>query len=181
MRITGFLAITGALVALTAAPAPALQNNDGAPATDRTHGLTAAQATTLQHRVDRVVTRTGGVQVAINRVVWEGGDTLVPLPGERRARELGASRLSQRGTIHGCKYLQFCTYTGDDYTGMLDRMQSCTLHITHGWFRSYVNNQTRGTRARFLLANKQRLSSTKPAPAKGTTSLGLTTYYIRPC
>ena len=83
--------------------------------------------------------------------------------------------------MHGCKYLQFCTYLGKNFTGMLDRMQSCVLHKTHGLFRSYVNNQTRGTRARFYLATMERLSRTKPAPAQGTTSLGLSTYYIRPC
>ena len=35
---------------------------------------------------------------------------------------------------------------------MLDRMSSCTLYAAHAkpiWFGPYVNNQTRGTRARF--------------------------------
>lgn len=48
--------------------------------------LTPAQARSLQARVDRVVARTDGTQVAINQVVWDGGDTLIPLPGEERAR-----------------------------------------------------------------------------------------------
>ena len=152
MRIARLCTITGALVALVAAPALAVQGTaptEGATVTDRSYTPSVT--------------------------------SLVPLPGERRARELSGGAVSRRGTVHGCRYRQFCTYTGDDFIGMLDRMQSCTLHITHGLFRSYVNNQTRGTRARFYLANMERLSSTKPAPAKGTTSLGLTTYYIRPC
>jgi hypothetical protein len=33
-----------------------------------------------------LVVLTGGTQVAINQVVWDGGDTLIPLPGEKRAR-----------------------------------------------------------------------------------------------
>jgi len=127
MRITSLCATATALVAIGAAPAPALQS----PVT------------------------------------------------EEPART--AADTAARGTVHGCKYGQFCTYTGDDYTGMLDQMSSCTLHTTHGLFRSYVNNQTRGTRARFYLGDRRLITRTKPAPAKGTTSFGLTTYYIRPC
>jgi hypothetical protein len=69
--------------------------------------LTPAQARSLQARVDRVVARTDGTQVAINQVVWDGGDTLIPLPGEERARELG---VAARGTVNGC-YRQLITRT----------------------------------------------------------------------
>jgi hypothetical protein len=62
---------------------------------------------------------------------------------------------------------------------MLDRMSSCTWHFTPDYFQSYVNNQTRGTRARFYGFFHELLSFSKPAPDKGTTSLN--TFYVRPC
>ena len=95
------------------------------PATDaqlraqvETNGLTTAQASSLQARVDAVVSRTGGIQVAINQVQWDGGDTLVPLSGETRARELGQRGITPAATVNGCKYLQFCTYSGKNYPGI---------------------------------------------------------------
>jgi hypothetical protein len=88
-------------------------------------------------------------------------------------------------TVHGCRPGQFCTYANRNYTDMVDRMSSCGLHRSHGVFRSYVNNQTRGTRAKFYDSTVELLSKTKPAPNKGTTSLGGNgpdgAFFIRPC
>jgi hypothetical protein len=82
-----------------------------------------------------VIAHAGGSQVAINQVVWDGGDTLVLLPSGRRARELGTAA---RAPSDDCKYHQFCTYRNRDYTGIESRMQSCTLHIDRaGIFGSY--------------------------------------------
>ena len=67
---------------------------------------------------------------------------------------------------------------------MLDRMSSCTLHVAHAkpiWFHPYVNNQTRGTRARFYGSDMRFLSYSKPAPDKGASSLGASAWYIRHC
>jgi hypothetical protein len=128
---------------------------------------------------DGAKARAGGTQVAINQVRWDGGDTLIPLPGETRARELGVAATA--ASPYGCDPGQFCTYVNKNYTGMIDRMSSCTSHKTHGLFVSYVNNQTRGTRARLYDKNLNLLSYTKAAPDKGTTSLGYPTFFIRPC
>jgi hypothetical protein len=89
-------------------------------------------------------------------------------------------------TRHGCEYYQFCTYKNRNFTGMVDRMSSCVLHRSHGIFRSYVNNQTQGTRAKFYNYYVQFLSNTFPAYHEGTTSLGGNdadegTWFIRPC
>lgn len=192
MRIARTLTAAAALVALAATPATADREwhlpPDGPTAhtTDlraqaEANGLSPGQAQSLQARVDRVVARTGGTQVAINQVVWDGGDTLVPLPGERRARELGAST---SGTRHGCEYFQFCTYGKRPFGGMVDRMSSCTWHISHGFFVSYVNNQTPGTRARFYNYFGRRIGVTPPAfyeDWRFGNSLGHDTHYIRPC
>ncbi|WP_340537586.1 hypothetical protein [Nocardioides sp. GXZ039] len=146
------------------------------------NSLTPAQAQALQARVSRVIARTGGTQVAINQVVWNGGDTLIPLPGEQRARELG--RQARAGTVHGCHYYQFCTYGHRDYSGMVDRISSCTWHISHGFFVAYVNNQTPGTRARFYDYYRHYLATSQPAfsqDARFGNTLGHQTHYIKPC
>jgi hypothetical protein len=83
--------------------------------------------------------------------------------------------------VYGCNPGEFCTYANDNYTVMVNRMSSCTWHRTRGYFGSYVNNQTRGTRARFYDSAREFLSKTKPAPDRGTTPFGEETFYFRPC
>ncbi len=183
MKIAPLMTATVALAALTSTPAlandPQAPADGSAPQRAELHAqaeanhLPPAQARSLQAQVDEVVARSGGTQVAINQVRWDGGDTLIPLPGEARARELGVA--ASAACPHGCNYTQFCTYTHTNYTGMLDRMSSCTWHVPHRnggvWFQSYVNNQTRGTRARLYDYSRNLLSYTKPAPDKGATAL----------
>jgi hypothetical protein len=187
MRLSRLFTATAALVAIAAAPAMA--HDAGPAATDarlraqiEANDLSARQAQALQTRVDRVIARTGGRQVAINQVVWDGGDTLVPLPGERRARELGTAA---RAPSDHCKYYQFCTYYYRNFTGIQSRMQSCTLHIDRaGIFRSYINNQTPGTQARFYNSGYWLLRTTQPAPFRNNRVdpfLASATFYIRPC
>jgi hypothetical protein len=182
MRLSRLFTATAAFVALAAAPAMA---HDGRPAaTDarlraqiEANDLSPRQARSLQARVDRVIAQTDGTQVAINRVVWDGGDTLVPLPGERRARELGSAE-------DNCHYYQFCTYYNRNYTGIETRMVSCVLHLDRGGiFGSYRNNQTPGTRARFYNSGYGLLVRTHPAPFRNTVDpfLASATFYIRPC
>jgi hypothetical protein len=178
--IGGHVAALAALVALTAVPATAddVQAPADSSAAQRSvfqaqaeaNNLSPEQARSLQAQVDQVVDRTGGTQVAINQVRWDGGDTLIPLPGEARVR-------------FTCDQGMFCTFANPNYTGWVDRMSSCVLHISHYEFRSYINRQTRGTRARFYDIDLNLLSYTKPAPDRGTTSLGGwdETWYIRPC
>jgi hypothetical protein len=190
MKIACVLTAAAALVALTAAPAVA--DREWQPPADGTaqkaelraeadaNDLSPEQARFLQARVDRVAARTGGTQVAINQVVWDGGDTLIPLPGEKRARELG---VTTSGTVHGCEYYQFCTYGTRHFSGMVDRMSSCGWHVSHGSFQSYVNNQTPGTRAKFYRYYRQFITRTQPALYGGTVPqwIGHATHYIRPC
>lgn len=189
--IGGHVAALAALVALTAVPATAddVQAPADSSAAQRfvfqaqaqANNLSPGQARSLQAQVDEVVARTGGTQVAINQVRWDGGDTLIPLPGEARARELGVAP-SAEGP-HGCKYTQFCTYANRNYTGRIHRMSSCTWHIAHFSPASYVNNQTRGTRGRFYDNARGLLGRAKPAPDKDVTTVRvlLGTAYIRPC
>jgi hypothetical protein len=193
MRLSGLFTATAALVAL--ATAPAMAQDARSAATDaelraqiEANDLSPRQARYLQARVDRVIARTDGTQVAINQVVWDGGDTLVPLPGERRARELGIAPrgfgAAAREPSDTCRYYQFCTYHTRDWHGIENRMQSCVLHHDRGGiFGSYRNNQTPGTRARFYDSAVELIATTQPAPFKNTVDpfLASATFYIRPC
>jgi hypothetical protein len=193
MRIARLMTAAAALVALTATT-PAMADRDMLVPADHSaaqeskfqaqrdaNGMSAAEARSLQARVDRVVARTGGTQVAINQVAWDGGDTLIPLPGETRARELGVT--PSASTVHGCEYTQFCTYFSRGYNGVVDRISSCTWHVSHGFFQSYVNNQTPRTRAKFYTYYRDFITRTHPAFYKGTVPgwIAHRTHYIRPC
>jgi hypothetical protein len=105
--------------------------------------------------------------------------------GEATASPVDAAARAVPPPVHGCNYYEFCTYKNSNFTVMVDRMSSCVLHHSHGVFRSYVNHQTPGTRARFYDHEVKFLSKTYPAFHKGTTSLGGNgpdgAYYILPC
>jgi hypothetical protein len=91
------------------------------------------------------------------------------------------------GPVKGCNDYEFCIYDVDNPTpkDMVARMKSCTWHDVRGKnLQSYVNNQTRGTRARFYDHTRTiLLSHSKPAFSRGTIafSVGLNTAYVRPC
>lgn len=92
-----------------------------------------------------------------------------------------ATPAAQARTIYGCNYLEFCLYRYN-FQGLVARMKACTWYdVRDIYFTSYVNNQTRGTRAAFYDYARNRISYTKPATATGTTSLALRTAWVRPC
>jgi len=149
--------------------------------------LSPRQARYLQTRVDRVIARTDGTQVAINQVVWDGGDTLVPLPGERRARELGtAPRLRQRRP-RALGQLQVLPVPHLPHPGLARHRESHAdlraAQRPRGHLRVYRNNQTPGTRARFYDSGVDLIAATHPAPFRNTVDpfLASATFYIRPC
>jgi hypothetical protein len=182
-----------ALVGLTAAPTAAddMSRDVGYPAAQRSeleaqavaNDLSPDEARSVQAQIDEVVADTGGTQVAINQVRWDGGDTLVPLPGEAQARELGVAPTA--AAAHGCDRDQFCLYENPNYTGIVARMSSCTWHDVGGkYFESYVNGlRPAGTRAHFYRSDLTQVTATKPSFDKGTIPLDvyIATFYVRPC
>jgi hypothetical protein len=134
----------------------------------RSLGLTSAEADRLQARVDREVRHTGGTQVAANEVRYDGGATVLTLPGERIARPLTTDRSSSaRPTAHRCPYYYFCWYDGRDYTGSMHLTKTCNVYykVPQASIASYYNNQTTGTQARFYDWFGDYMQSSRPAPA----------------
>ncbi len=117
-------------------------------------GLTPAQADRLQARVGREVQKTGGTQVAVNEVRYDGGATVLTLPGQKRARPLSTGLTAGR-TINRCPSGYFCTYTESDYKGSMHMLYHCnTYYATPYAWESYVNNQTEGVKARFYYGHE---------------------------
>ena len=126
-------------------------------------GLSGAQSRELQSQVRAEVARTGGRQVAVNEVRFDGGATVFPLPGESTARVLTSpsgqatenSLAASHPTMYRCPYLYFCTYTRPGFRGTMHMLIKCDFYYAVNYdVYSYVNNQTKGTAARFYDAYK---------------------------
>ncbi|MFF9863848.1 peptidase inhibitor family I36 protein [Streptomyces sp. NPDC013953] len=116
-------------------------------------GLDDDEAEELQRQVDHYVARQGGIQVALNRVAVAGmGEIVLPLPGARQARA-------------DCPAQNFCMFTGPDFTGAQFNLYRCATYTLENWTGdgSWINNQTPGTRARFLDHNRNTIHTTPGA------------------
>ncbi|MGW8571408.1 peptidase inhibitor family I36 protein [Streptomyces niveus] len=117
-------------------------------------GLTSSQAETLQARADGYLARTGGAQVAVNRIELQAGAVLLlALPGEKYARDLTGKSGARTATY--CPYDWMCAYSGTGYSGDQINMYYCNLRYGIPWYGdgSWHNNQSAGTRAEFFDTN----------------------------
>ncbi len=142
----------GAAALLMALPAQASTATSAvSPFADqgRAAGYSAAQLTALQQEVRHYQDLYGGRQTALNKIEFPGGKVLIPLPGEKRARELGAKVTA--GSYMGCDVEWMCLFEYSGYSGtVVDQsrfdMWFCNKRPvywnTHG---SWVNNQTADT------------------------------------
>lgn len=176
----------GLVVALTpAASASALTAGAATTSQDfnaqaRAAGLTAAEAEQLQQRVNTRLEQLGGKQVAANKIVYDtGGFLLLNLPGEKYARELG----QPIGIQASCTYTYFCAWSGLDFTGEERAEFRCAVLIIIPWAGSgsWINNQTLGTRANFLRADKSVLSTSFGAPSWTSSFYWTPVFYIDVC
>lgn len=124
------LSITTAAVVAAIAPASAqaatASTTGTAAATQTTHaafaaqahgaGLSSSQASALQAKVDGYLAKTGGTQVAANKIDLGGKGVLVlTVPGESHARDLSASATPQQ--TYYCQVGHFCAYSAPNLNG----------------------------------------------------------------
>jgi|SRR5215471_10664074 len=84
--------------------------------------------------------------------------------------------------IHGCPFLYFCAYSGTNFTGSVIPMLNCQLYtMPFAGEGSWVNNQTRGTRAEFLGSRGQLLNFTAPAPSQNASKNWTNVFFVKPC
>ncbi|CAM5544787.1 hypothetical protein HS99_0009895 [Kitasatospora aureofaciens] len=114
-------------------------------------GLTPVQATSLQARVDTYLARTGGTQVAADRILLPGGGELrLALPGERQPRDLAASGNAPLASL-ACPYTWVCAYSAPYYEGDVLMLYTCNKLNPVPWYGtgSWINNQRSDLHAKF--------------------------------
>lgn len=109
--------------AASTVPATPGGNEQDFAAQAREWGLTDAQANALQDRVENYLAKTGGTQVAANRIQLEGADIVLALPEERTDRDLGA-----RAAVFGCQYGHLCAFSGPYFEGDVIDMYHCGIY-----------------------------------------------------
>lgn len=139
----------------------------------RAAGLTAAQTTELQQRVDAfLASEPGARQVSANKLTTAGGSVVLRAPGQTETRDLAAP-----DTALACNNGHLCITDG---RGVNYDYYRCGYYSFNGiGDGTFNNNQTSGTRARFYNSdNSERWSHV----AKGTgTASWSPVYHIRPC
>lgn len=180
--LAGIGLLLTALIAGTATPSYANAAKPDFAAQARTAGLTGIQAASLQQRVDTYRARTGGTQVAINKISLGGkGDIVLALPGERHAREVGVS--GQVGIMAVCDPGNFCAFSQTELHGDVLRYYYCAyrLSMPFAGYGSYINNQTQGTSAHFYDSNAAYMYDSLAAVGVSRTFNWNYVYSIRPC
>lgn len=149
MAVFALVATTTAAGAATGQAGPASHPGFRAQAKDL--GLNGSQARTLQDRVDGYLATTGGTQVAVNKIALKtGGQLLLALPGEERAREVSPAGADRLAAI-ACPYTYVCAYSGTDFTGDVFMLYTCDRLTPISWTGtgSWINNQNSTLHARF--------------------------------
>jgi hypothetical protein len=146
-------------------------------------GLTAQQAKGLQAKIDRYLAKYGGTQVSASRIEFaDGGGIIVTVPGERYARDLATQR--SIASTWSCSYYYFCAFQNTYYQGEQRYEDTCNDLEAIPWVTegSYVNNQTSGTRARFVGSGGQTLGYSEAAFAAVPSGVNwLPIWWFDPC
>ncbi|MFJ6622038.1 hypothetical protein ACIQOW_31225 [Kitasatospora sp. NPDC091335] len=154
-----FAALTMALLALgtTAGTATAgTAGQDRAPfaAQARAAGLDGGRAAELQRQVDAELAATGGTQVGVNKIDLDGkGFMLLPLPGEKRARDLDGGEAGILGDP--CYRGYACFYQYENFEGPSFNLYDCGVRHAISWSGtgSWINNQPSKYRVKFYDVN----------------------------
>jgi len=169
------------LAALTTGAARADAHTANFAQQARQAGLTTTEAASLQRRVDTYLARTGGTQVAFNKIDLDGkADLVLALPGARSARDISRSA-SYPWSV--CESDWLCAFSQEDYQGDILRYYYCAykLSMPFAGFGSYVNIQTPGTSAHFYDSNGSYMYDSLAAPYAPTPFNWTPVYWIKPC
>lgn len=133
-------------------------------------GLTAAQAHSLQSRVDQYLRTVGGTQVSANKIDLAGtGELVLAAPG----------LVTPAAT---CYSGDMCVWSGQNFTGdFLSKYICSRFSIPWTTTGSWRNNQSSGTQARFYDVNGNLWYTTPGAPVYDTSYYWGPVYSIIPC
>lgn len=184
---SGVAAVTAGLSAVlaisaTAGAAPADSASearaDAYASQARTLGLSSAEAKELQNRADSYLARMGGTQIAADRIQLGKGVVLrLALPTRADGARSGGSREAAL-----CDYGHFCAFSDTGWTGyVIDMYQCAEWEIPWTWHGSWINNQTRGTRAQFRSSDHvTRWADSGAYSADGDADWSWV-WYLKPC
>ncbi len=145
-------------------------------------GLTSAQARSLQSRADGYLAKTGGTQVAVNKIALAGGGVLLlTLPGEQRARDLAAH--SSALLAASCPYTYVCAYSAPNFQGDSIQLFTCNTLTSIPWVDngSWINNQRSTLYARFYRSDYT-VGWTSPGGYSSDPNAPWSwVYYLSPC
>ncbi|MET9802849.1 peptidase inhibitor family I36 protein [Streptomyces sp. NPDC006368] len=134
-------------------------------------GLDDDEAEDLRKQVDDHLARHGGEQTALNRIELAGtGEIVLPIPGARDARA-------------DCPSQNFCMFTGPNFSGAQFNLYRCGTYDLENWTGngSWINNQTPGTRARFLDSNRNTIYTTPGAYSASSSYNWSPVWHVVPC
>ncbi|MER7932943.1 MULTISPECIES: hypothetical protein [unclassified Streptomyces] len=156
--------------------------------TIRSHelGLTSPQAEALQDRVDSYLALGDGVQVEVNKVQYSNGNSVVvPLPGEKRTRNITAQTKSIKSasTVIKCDKGWFCAFSLSHFTGVQWNIYNCQDYRIPDWQGngSWYNNQTGGAQALFKDKGGVIRWVSDPAPTFDDVAPWGWVGFIKPC
>ncbi|GGR86473.1 hypothetical protein GCM10010252_26420 [Streptomyces aureoverticillatus] len=148
-------------------------------------GLSDADAQSLQARIDARIRETGGTQTAANEIVLpDKSELLLPLPGEKYARDLDAPTQSNRAQApSSCAFYNFCAYKGTNFTGEVKRQKRCNdpINITWVGYGSWSNNQSDEQRARMYGVDGRLIHTTRPAYSEDRSGDWTRVYKVDAC
>ncbi|RJQ66549.1 hypothetical protein D5S17_35135 [Pseudonocardiaceae bacterium YIM PH 21723] len=147
-------------------------------------GLSGAEARDLQSQIDGLIARQGGTQVAVNRVDMGGYAHVITIPGERYPRVAGDfGRTAPLAAA--CAYKHMCAYKwtgfvgdGDDFIDMYKCEDRWIPWTTMG---SWINNQTKGTRAQFKDRSRIVRFTSDPAYSSDASAPWDWVGWVKPC
>ncbi|MGW1712731.1 peptidase inhibitor family I36 protein [Streptomyces sp. NPDC002156] len=185
-----FASVAAATLALLAvgltgpASAGTAQADTAFGAQARAAGLTQVQADALQTEVEGNLARLGGRQVSANEIrLAEGATLLIPVPGEKYARDLTSPAGTRTAAAWECDYGWFCMYRGENGTGERLALYYCQDRLLDNWtgYGSWWNNQTPGTQAQFKDRNRNVIFTTPGASSWDDSYYWTPVWYVKPC
>ncbi|MBW6435797.1 hypothetical protein KZ829_18815 [Actinoplanes hulinensis] len=185
VTMAGIAAAMAPPTAATAAPTA----DTAFSAQARAAHLSRAQSAALQAEVNRYLAGSGGRQVSLNKIDLNGtGAILVAIPGEDHPRDFtagDATTLAADPCLDGVKYSGwFCAYSKSHYKGTRIGMYGCGLYYDVSKFTSggsWVNDQTRGTRAVMYAKSGERVFVTRPSYSFDATGNWANVELVFPC
>lgn len=178
--VMALLALVGTTGAAGAASAPNGAGDRGFAAQAREVGLTAAQAKSLQARVDGYLAKTGGTQVSINKIDLGKGILLLTLPGEERARDVAA--FGADAAAASCPWTYMCAWPRENFAGDGLMLFTCGVKTPIPWAGtgSWISNQRAALIAKFYDVNGN-VGWTTPGGTSDAHAPWGWVYHLSPC